>query len=101
MKIRPARAEDQMTITTMVRGAHLNPIDLRWQRFLVAEDETGIVGAVQIPLSISFGLTGLKKKRAIRESPGTAWTGKLSTLHLHSTNVVGLRLGSALSSEVK
>jgi amino-acid N-acetyltransferase len=50
MKIRPARAKDQMTITTMVRGARLNPIDLRWQRFLVAEDETGIVGAVQIRL---------------------------------------------------
>jgi amino-acid N-acetyltransferase len=32
----------------MVRGARLNPMDLRWQRFLVAEDETGIVGAVQI-----------------------------------------------------
>ena len=48
MKIRPARAEDQTTITTMVRRAHLNPIDLRWQRFLVAEDETGIVGVVQI-----------------------------------------------------
>lgn len=32
----------------MVRGARLNPMDLRWQRFLVAEDGTGIVGAVQI-----------------------------------------------------
>ena len=48
MEIRPARAQDQATITAMVRGTHLNPIDLRWQRFLVAEDETGIVGAVQI-----------------------------------------------------
>ncbi len=48
MKIRPARAEDQAAITAMVRGAHLNPMDLRWHRFLVAEDETGIVGAVQI-----------------------------------------------------
>ncbi len=32
----------------MVRGARLNPMGLRWQRFLVAEDETGIVGAIQI-----------------------------------------------------
>ena len=48
METRPARAQDQATIAAMVRGAHLNPIDLRWQRFLVAEDETGIVGAVQI-----------------------------------------------------
>jgi len=48
MRTRPAQAQDQATITAMVRGAHLNPIDLRWQRFLVAVDETGIVGAVQI-----------------------------------------------------
>jgi amino-acid N-acetyltransferase len=40
--------QDQATITAMVRGARLNPIDLRWQHFLVAEDETGIVGAAQI-----------------------------------------------------
>ena len=32
----------------MVREAHLNPFDLQWQRFLVAEDESGIVGAGQI-----------------------------------------------------
>ena len=46
--IRPARAEDQTTITVMVRGAHLNPFDLQWQRFLVAEDGSGIVGVGQI-----------------------------------------------------
>jgi N-acetylglutamate synthase-like GNAT family acetyltransferase len=46
--IRPARAQDQATITAMVRGAHLNPMDLRWQRFLVAEDGSGIVGVGQI-----------------------------------------------------
>ena len=40
--------QDQATIAAMVRRARLNPIDLRWQRFLVAEDETGIVGAAQI-----------------------------------------------------
>jgi len=48
MNIRPARAEDQAMITAMVRGARLNPMDLRWSRFLVAEDETGIVGVGQI-----------------------------------------------------
>lgn len=48
MNIRPARAEDQATITAMVRGAHLNPMDLRWSCFLVAEDERGIVGVGQI-----------------------------------------------------
>jgi N-acetylglutamate synthase-like GNAT family acetyltransferase len=46
--IRTAQAEDQMTITAMVRGAHLNPMDLDWRRFLIAEDESGIVGVGQI-----------------------------------------------------
>jgi N-acetylglutamate synthase-like GNAT family acetyltransferase len=48
MEIRSARVEDQPTIVALVRGAHLNPMDLNWQRFLVAEDKTGIVGAGQI-----------------------------------------------------
>jgi N-acetylglutamate synthase-like GNAT family acetyltransferase len=46
--IRPARAEDQKVITAMVRRAHLNPMDLDWRRFLVAEDDSGIVGVGQI-----------------------------------------------------
>lgn len=48
MNIRPARAEDQATIKAMVRGAHLNPLDLHWARFLIVEDESGIVGVGQI-----------------------------------------------------
>ncbi len=48
MEIRPARADDQATITRMVREAQINPFDLRWSRFLVAEDESGVVGAVQV-----------------------------------------------------
>ena len=48
MRIRPARAHDQEAIVKMVREAHLNPMDLQWRRFLVAEDEAGIVGVGQI-----------------------------------------------------
>ncbi len=50
MNIRPAREEDQQTIKRMVRGANLNPFGLDWPRFLVVEDETGIVGLGQIRL---------------------------------------------------
>jgi N-acetylglutamate synthase-like GNAT family acetyltransferase len=32
----------------MVHRAHLNPMDLPWSRFLVAEDESGIVGIGQV-----------------------------------------------------
>jgi len=46
--IRRAQAKDQTTIVAMVRRAHLNPMGLNWQRFLIAEDESGIVGVGQI-----------------------------------------------------
>jgi N-acetylglutamate synthase-like GNAT family acetyltransferase len=46
--IRPARAEDQHAIRTLVRSEHLNPLDLDWRRFTVAFDGSGLVGAVQL-----------------------------------------------------
>ncbi|MEZ4712212.1 MAG: GNAT family N-acetyltransferase [Caldilineaceae bacterium] len=46
--IRPADSTDQSTIRTIVRAAHLNPIDLQWQNFVVAEQDGQIVGVGQI-----------------------------------------------------
>lgn len=46
--IRPAQATEQGTIRAMVRAAHLNPLDLQWQHFLVAEWQGQIVGVGQI-----------------------------------------------------
>jgi N-acetylglutamate synthase-like GNAT family acetyltransferase len=46
--IRPATQADQPTITAMVRGARLNPINLRWPNFLVAEESGRIVGVGQL-----------------------------------------------------
>lgn len=46
--IRPAAPSDQPRIHVLVRRERLNPIGLDWTRFLVAEDERGIVGAVQL-----------------------------------------------------
>ena len=46
--IRPAVEADQATITSMVRAARINPRDLHWARFLVAEDRGHIVGVRQI-----------------------------------------------------
>lgn len=48
MRIRPAQAEDQGAIVQMVRAERLNPTDLQWQRFTVAEDGQGLAGVVQI-----------------------------------------------------
>ncbi len=48
VSIRPAVLEDQETIRSMVRAAHLNPLDLDWQHFLVAEDSGRIAGIGQV-----------------------------------------------------
>lgn len=46
--IRPARAADQPVITALVREAMLNPRNLDWRNFLVAEDAGTIVGLRQV-----------------------------------------------------
>lgn len=47
--IRPARAADAPIIKRMIHSAHLNPIGLVWQRFVVAEDVEGkVIGCAQI-----------------------------------------------------
>ncbi len=48
MNIRPARADDQKAITLIVRAAKINPMDLDWQRFLLAEEAGKIIGVGQI-----------------------------------------------------
>ena len=46
--IRPAREEDQETIVYFIRQAKLNPRNLKWQNFLVAEDNGNVVGVRQV-----------------------------------------------------
>ncbi len=46
--VRPATAADEDAIVRLVRGARLNPRGLRWDRFVVAERDGGIVGVAQI-----------------------------------------------------
>jgi amino-acid N-acetyltransferase len=46
--VRPARGEDQPAITAMVRRARLNPADLRWERFVIAERDSRMVGVAQL-----------------------------------------------------
>ena len=46
--IRPAREEDQETIVSLIRQAKLNPRNLKWQNFLVAEDNGKVVGIRQV-----------------------------------------------------
>ena len=46
--IRPARQEDQETIVSYIQQAKINPRNLHWQNFLVAEDNGKVVGIRQI-----------------------------------------------------
>jgi N-acetylglutamate synthase-like GNAT family acetyltransferase len=48
MDIRKATAEDQVAIRSMVRAAHLNPINVRWPNFLVAEEDGQVIGVGQL-----------------------------------------------------
>jgi amino-acid N-acetyltransferase len=46
--IRSASAGDQSTITAIVCAARINPCDLDWRRFLVAEEQGRVVGVGQV-----------------------------------------------------
>ena len=46
--IRSARQEDQETIVSFIRQAKLNPRNLHWQNFLVAEENGRVVGIRQV-----------------------------------------------------
>ncbi len=50
MLVRPAVAADQEAILALARGERLNPTDLDWPRFFVAEHQGVLVGAVQMRL---------------------------------------------------
>jgi len=46
--VRRAHTADQPTIAAMVRRARLNPADLQWQRFVIAERDGHAVGVAQL-----------------------------------------------------
>jgi N-acetylglutamate synthase-like GNAT family acetyltransferase len=50
LTIRPARAEEEAVIKAMIRAEHLDPFNVHWQNFLVAEDAAAgrIIGIGQI-----------------------------------------------------
>ena len=48
INIRPARQEDQETIVSFIRQAKINPRNLHWQNFLVAEEKGQAVGIRQV-----------------------------------------------------
>ena len=45
---RPAAAADAQKIKDLIHRVHLNPTNLDWERFIVAEEEGKFVGCVQL-----------------------------------------------------
>jgi N-acetylglutamate synthase-like GNAT family acetyltransferase len=48
--IRPARQADQQTIVSFIRQAKINPRNLHWERFLIAEENGNVVGIRQVKI---------------------------------------------------
>jgi len=48
LNIRPARADDQDMLRAMVKQAGLDPTDLNWPNFLIAENGGTVVGIGQV-----------------------------------------------------
>jgi N-acetylglutamate synthase-like GNAT family acetyltransferase len=48
LEIRPATAEDQDTISRLVKDARLNPMSLSWPNFVVAQEGSELVGVGQV-----------------------------------------------------
>ena len=46
--LRPATINDQPKITALINKVRINPRNLDWERFIIAEDNSGIVGCGQI-----------------------------------------------------
>ena len=46
--LRPAVVADQPAIQRMIRAARLNPLNLHWSNFLVAEDGDSMIGVGQV-----------------------------------------------------
>ena len=46
--IRSANASDEMTIKTLIRAEQLDPLNVHWQNFLVAEEAGRLIGIGQV-----------------------------------------------------
>ncbi len=70
LHLRPARESDQWTIRRIVWRALINPLELNWQRFLIAEIDGRCIGVGQVKPHAG----GLRELASIAVIP--AWQGK-------------------------
>jgi N-acetylglutamate synthase-like GNAT family acetyltransferase len=76
MRLRSATQADQPTIIRIVRDAQINPLDLDWRRFVVAEDDGRVVGVGQTK-SHSDGSRELASIAVIPERRGQGIGGEI------------------------
>lgn len=70
-QLRPATARDARAIRRLIRQVRINPLDLDWRRFILAEDQSGrLVGCGQIKLHRD----GSRELASIAVTP--AWRGR-------------------------
>jgi N-acetylglutamate synthase-like GNAT family acetyltransferase len=71
VSIRPATAADQDAISGLIREARLNPRDLDWHRFLVADTGAGLVGCAQVRVHAQ----GTRELASVAVTPGRQGSG--------------------------
>jgi amino-acid N-acetyltransferase len=76
ISIRPATAADQGTISGLIREVRLNPRDLDWRRFLVADAEGTLVGCAQVRVH-ARGTRELASVAVTPEQQGSGIGGRL------------------------
>jgi amino-acid N-acetyltransferase len=76
ISIRPATAADQSDISRLIREARLNPRDLDWRRFVVADAEGTLVGCAQVRVHAS-GTRELASVAVTPDHQGSGIGGRL------------------------
>jgi N-acetylglutamate synthase-like GNAT family acetyltransferase len=71
VSIRPATAADRDAISGLIREARLNPRDLDWHRFLVADAGAEVVGCAQVRVHAR----GTRELASVAVTPGRQGSG--------------------------
>jgi N-acetylglutamate synthase-like GNAT family acetyltransferase len=74
--LRPATATDQKSIRDLIHQVGINPMNLDWERFIVAEDNGSFIGCVQLKPH-SDGVRELASLAVVPERQGQGIGGEL------------------------
>jgi N-acetylglutamate synthase-like GNAT family acetyltransferase len=72
IKIRPATAADAQKIRSLISQVRINPMNLDWERFLIADDEGEFVGCIQVK---PHKEPGVRELASVAVAPGRQGQG--------------------------